>query len=111
MSTQFKPFALALVDFGKSLGYAWMETEPGTTIDDVAKLIWTGEREGVQQVIFVEGVGKRVADVTEEIADMLAARINAEWATDAASHHEDLYNFVESFSKGWKRPRTLEAAE
>ena len=100
----FKPFALALVDFGRDLGESWMETEPGTTIDDIAEMIWSGQREGVQQVLFIEGVGKPVVDVTEEIADMLAERINAQWATDAAEQHEDLLNFCESFSKGWKRP-------
>ena len=109
MTTQFKPFALALVDFGRELGESWMETEPGTTVEAVAEMIWSGQREGVQQVLFIEG-GKPVTDVTEAIADMLAERINAQWATDAAEHHEDLYNFIESFSKGWKRPR-IEAAE
>jgi hypothetical protein len=105
MTAAFKPFALALVDFGHGIGEAWMETDPSTSVESVADMIWNGDREGVQQVIFIEGIGKPVTDVTAQIADMLAERITAQWATDAVEHHEDLYNFVESFSKGWKRPR------
>ena len=104
MST-FKPFALARVDFGPKLGEAWMETPPGTTVNDIAAMIWSGEREGVQQVLLITGIGKPVEDVTSDIAIMLAAQIDAEWATNAAEHGEDLYDFCEALAKGWKRPR------
>ena len=105
MST-FKPFAIARVDFGPNLGEAWMETPPGTTVADITKMIWSGEREGVQQVLLITEIGKPVEDVTSDIAIMLAERIDGEWATNAAEHHEDLLNFCEVFSQGWKRPRT-----
>lgn len=64
---------LLLIDYGHKLGSSFPETVPGFTLDDAVSDILSGAQHGSLRAVYEVREGERTKDVSEEVANRIAA--------------------------------------
>jgi len=64
---------LMLIDYGPKLGSSFPETVDGFTLDDAVSDILSGAQHGSLRAVYEVREGERTKDVSEEVADCIAA--------------------------------------
>lgn len=64
---------LMLIDYGPKLGSSFPETVDGFTLDDAVSDILSGAQHGSLRAVYEVREGERTKDVSEEVANRIAA--------------------------------------